>query len=99
MEDDPVEGPAAAAFADDYRRCAQHRRNGRVRQADDGADAGVAGALDQEHVEVVAERIARGDDPGPEVFDDLPGDVLLREPARDVDPTHRSVVGGEWGDL
>ena len=95
VEDDLVDRPADAALADDDRRRPEHRRDGRVRQPDDRPDAGVTGPLDQEHLVASPERVAGGDDPRPEVLDDLARDVLLREPARDVDRAHRPVVGRE----
>ena len=46
------------------------RRHDGVREADHGADARVPGPLDEEHV-VVRERAVRGEDPRPEVLDDV----------------------------
>jgi hypothetical protein len=99
IEDDLVDRPADAAFADDDRRRPEHPRHDRIRQADHRADAGMARPLDEEDVVVGSERIAGGNDAGAEVLDDLARDVLLREAAGDVNGAHRAVVGGERKDL
>ena len=63
-------------------------RDDRVRQPDDRADAGVPGALDEQHVAVGRERGVGGPDPRRQVLDDLALDVGLGEAARDVDRAH-----------
>ena len=91
VQDDLVDRPAHATLADDDRRRAEQPGHDRVREADHRADSGMSRALDQEHVVVGAERVTGRDDPRAEVLDDLARDVLLREPARDVDRAHRGV--------
>ena len=54
VEHDLVDRAADAALGDDDGGRTEHRRDGRVREVDDGADAGVAGALDQQDVAVAA---------------------------------------------
>ena len=88
VEHDLVDRPADAALGHDDRRRAEHRRDRRVRQPDDRADAGVAGALDEQDVALGGERGVGGPDPRRQVLDDLALDVRLGEPARDVDRAH-----------
>ena len=90
VEDDLVDRATDAALADDEDGGAEERRDGRVREPDHRADAGMAGALDEQDV-VVAEGGLRVEDPRAEVLDDVAGDVGLREAARDVHGTHHGV--------
>ena len=50
VEHDLVDRAPDAALADDDRRGAERGSDGRVRQSDDRPDAGMSGALDEEHV-------------------------------------------------
>ena len=88
VEHDLIDRAADAAFGDDHRRRTEHRGHLGVRKPDDGADPGVPGALDEQHVAVRGERRMGGHDPAGQVLDDLAIDVALREPARDVDRAH-----------
>ena len=63
VEDDLVDRTADAALGHDHRRRAEHGRDLRVRQPDDGPDARVAGAFDQEHVAIGGERAWAALDP------------------------------------
>ena len=97
VEHDLVDRPADATLGDDHRRRAEHRGHDRVREADDRADAGVPGPLDQQDV-VVGEGAVRCEDPRAEVLDDIARDVRLREAARDVDRAHLGVRLGQVED-
>ena len=55
VEHDLVDRPADAGLGDDDRAGPEHRRDVGVREADDRPDAGVPGALDQQHVAVRGE--------------------------------------------
>ena len=77
----------------------EHRRDRGVGQADDGADPGVAGALDQQDVAIGRERRVGGADPGRQVLDDPALDVRLGEAARDVDRAHPAERLGQPEDV
>ncbi len=87
VEHDLVDRPPDAALRHDDRRRAEHRRHGRVREADDGPDPGVPGALDEQDVAIGEGRVGLAD-AGRQVGHDVALDVGLGEPARDVDRAH-----------
>ena len=94
VQDDLVDRAADAALADDDRRRPEHRRDRGVRKADHRPDAGMAGALDEEHVVGLVGRPGLHH-PSAEVLYDLAGDVRLGEAARDVDRAHHVVGLGQ----
>jgi hypothetical protein len=98
VQDDLVDRSSHAALAHDHRGRAQQARHDRVREPDHRADPGVARPLDEHELLRVGEDRVRAPDPGPEVLDDLAGDVCLREAARNVDRAHDVVRVGEAED-
>ncbi len=68
--------------------CPEHGRHGRVGEVDDGPDAGVPGALDEQDVALGRERGVGLADARRQVVDDLAIDERLGEAARDVDRAH-----------
>ena len=61
VEDDLVDRPADAGLADDDCAGPEHRGDVGVGEVDDRPDAGMAGALDQEHVAIDRQPFACAD--------------------------------------
>ena len=95
VEDDLVDRPADAALADDQRPRAEHPRHRRVGEADDGADAGMAGPFDDEHLAAGGDLRVRLADPARQVGRHPSLDVGPGEAARDVHRAHLVELVGQ----
>ena len=95
VEDDLVDGPAHASLADDDRGRPQARGHDGVGEPDDGAHAGVTGALDEDGLPALDEARVGRLDAGPQVLQDVAADEGLREATGDVHRAHELVGVGQ----